>query len=167
PQLQLQVPAAFAADVDRPALAQRQLRQELIALARSGAGAQEGHGGRSRGRQQAPRPAAGKEVLELPGEHYRLLRAAYQNAFGPKAQLPASAQKVPPFEPAILEMQATLLKRMQVSAADLQALGQRRAEAIRSAIIAAGGVAAGRVAITAGTSQPATAGQVAVKLGLK
>lgn len=165
PQLQLQVPAAFAPDVDRPALAKRKLRDELLALARSGAGA--GHGGRTRGRQQVPKPAAGKEVLELPGEHYRLLRAAYQNALGPKAPLPASAQKVPPFEPAILEMQSTLLERMQVSDADLQALGQRRAEAIRSAIVAAGGVAAGRVAITAATSQAATAGRVAVKLGLK
>jgi hypothetical protein len=165
PQLQLQVPAAFAPDVDRPAVAKRKLRDELIALARSGAGAD--HGGRTRGRQQAPKPAAGKEVLELPGEHYRLLRAAYQNAFGPKAPLPASAQKVPPFEPAILEMQSTLLERMQVSDADLHALGQRRAEAIRSAIVAAGGVAAGRVAITAATSQSATAGRVAVNLGLK
>jgi hypothetical protein len=164
PQLQLQVPAAYASDVDRPALAKRKLRDELIALARSGAGA--GHGGRTRGRQ-APQPAAGKEVLELPGEHYRLLRAAYQNALGPKAPLPASAQKVPPYEPAILEMQSTLLQRMQVSDADLQALGQRRAEAIRSAIVAAGGVAAGRVAITAATPQSATAGRVAVKLGLK
>ncbi|MGH8180632.1 MAG: DUF748 domain-containing protein [Steroidobacteraceae bacterium] len=167
PQLQLQVPAAFAPDIDRPALAKRKLRDELIALARSGAGAPEGRGGHGRGRQQAPRPAAGKEVLELPGEHYRLLRVAYQNAFGPKAPLPASAQKVPPYDPAILEMQAALLKRTQVSAADLQALGERRAEAIRSAILAAGGVAAGRIAITAGASQPATAGQVAVKLGLK
>jgi hypothetical protein len=168
PQLQLQVPAAFAADVDRPALAKRKLRDELIALANSGAGAAQGRGrGRAAGRQQAPRPAAGKEVLELPGTHYRLLRAAYQSAFGPKAPLPASAQKVPPYAAAILEMQTALLKRMQVSDADLQALGQRRAEAIRSAIIAGGGVPAGRVAITAGTSQPATAGQVAVKLGLK
>ncbi|HEX5459164.1 MAG TPA: DUF748 domain-containing protein [Steroidobacteraceae bacterium] len=169
PQLQLQVPATFAADVDRAALAKRKLRAELIALARSGAGAPEGRGRRTRGRQQAPRPrpTAGKEVLELPASHYRLLRAAYQNAFGPKAPLPASAQKVPPFDPAILEMQAALLKRMQVSEADLQALGQRRAEAIRSAIVAAGGVAAGRIAITAAGPQPATAGQVAVKLGLK
>ena len=167
PQLQLQVPAAFAPDVDRPALARGKLRDQLIALARSGAGGSGGRGERTHGRQQAPKPAAGKEVLELPREHYRLLRAAYQNAFGPKAPLPASAQKVPPFEPAILEMQATLLQRMQVSDADLQALGQRRAEAIRSAIVAAGGVAAGRVAITAATSQSATAGRVVVKLGLK
>lgn len=158
PQLQLQVPAAFAADLDRPALAQRHLRQELIALARSGAGG---------GKQAAPSPTAGREVLELPGEHYRLLRAAYQNAFGPKAQLPATAQKVPPYEPAILEMQSALLKRMQVSDADLQALGQKRAEAIRAAIVAAGGVTAGRVTITAATPEPATAGKVAVKLGLK
>jgi hypothetical protein len=168
PQLQLQVPAAFAPDVDRPGLAKRKLRDELIALAGTGAGAPQGRGrGRAGGRQQASRPAAGKEVLELPATHYRLLRAAYQSAFGPKAPLPASAQKVPPYDPAILEMQTALLKRTQVSDADLQALGQRRAEAIRSAIIAGGGVAAGRVAITAGTSQPATAGQVAVKLGLK
>lgn len=159
PQLQLQVPAAFAADVDRPALAQRQLRHELIALARTGAGARNGHGKAA--------PAAGREVLELPGEHYRLLRAAYQNVFGPKAPLPAAAQKVPPFDPAILELQSALLARTQVSDADLQALGEQRAQAIRSAILSAGGVAAGRVAITAAKAQSSAAGQVTVALGLK
>jgi hypothetical protein len=106
-------------------------------------------------------------VLELPGEHYRLLRTAYQNAFGPKAPLPATAQKVPPYEPAILEMQSALLKRMQVSDADLQALAEKRAAAIRAAIVAAGGVDAARVAITAATPQSAADGKVTVKLGLK
>jgi len=159
PQLTLQVPAVYAADVDRPALAERKLRDELITLARSGAGARDGHG-------QA-QPTAGREVLELPGEHYRLLRAAYQNTFGPKTPLPAVAQKVPPYDAAILEMQSALLKRTDVSDADLQALAQRRAEAISSAIIKAGGVAAGRVAITAAAAQPPVAGRVAVKLGLK
>ncbi|MFI4910018.1 MAG: DUF748 domain-containing protein [Steroidobacterales bacterium] len=166
PQLQLLVPAVFSPDVDRPALAQHQLRHELITLARSGAGAPRRQGRANRGQQQAPRPAAGREVLELPGEHYRLLRAAYQNAFGPKAALPDAAQKVPPYDPAILEMQSALLKRMQVSDAELQALAQQRAQAIRAAIVAAG-VAAGRVAITATAQQPAAGGKVAVKLGLK
>jgi hypothetical protein len=164
PQLQLQVPAAFAADVDRPALARRQLRQELIGLARSGAASRPGA---SRGKRPGPSPTAGPEVLELPGEHYRLLRAAYQSAFGPKAALPATAQKVPPYEPAILEMQSALLKRMQVSDADLQALGEKRAEAIRAAIVAAGGVAAARVAITGAAPESPAAGKVTVKLGLK
>ncbi|MFZ0551962.1 MAG: hypothetical protein WAM21_14270, partial [Steroidobacteraceae bacterium] len=108
-----------------------------------------------------------REVLELPGEHYRLLRAAYQNAFGAKAPLPATAQKVPPYEPAILEMQSALLKRAQISPADLQALGEQRAQAIRAAILAAGGVAAGRVAISAAAPQPPNAGKVTVALGLK
>jgi hypothetical protein len=166
PQLQLLVPAVFSPDVDRLALAQHQLRHELITLARSGAGAPRRQGHANRGQQQAPRPAAGREVLELPGEHYRLLRAAYQNAFGPKAALPDAAQKVPPYDPAILEMQSALLKRMQVSDAELQALAQQRAQAIRAAIVAAG-VAAGRVAITATAQQPAAGGKVAVKLGLK
>jgi Domain of Unknown Function (DUF748) len=161
PQLQLQVPAVFAPDIDRPALAQRQLRHELIALARSGAGAPGKHG------KAIPQPTAGREVLELPGEHYRLLLAAYQNAFGSKAPLSAAAQKVPPFEPAILEMQSALLKRAQVSDADLQALGQQRAQAIRSAILAAGGVAPGRVGIAAAAAQPPAAGKVTVALGLK
>lgn len=167
PQLQLQVPVAFAADVDKPALAQRQLQDELLALARNGA--LEGGGRRSarKGRPPAAQAPVGREVLELPAAHYRLLRAAYQNAFGAKAPLPAAAQKVPPFEPAILEMQSALLERTQVSDADLQALGQRRAQAIRSAILSAGGVDAGRIGITAATSQAATAGKVAVKLGLK
>jgi len=164
PQLQLQVPAVFSPDIDRPALAQRQLRHQLIALARSGAGAPTGHG---RGRQPTPAPAAGREVLELPGEHYRLLVAAYHDAFGPKAPLPLVAQKVPPYDPAILEMQSALLKRMQVSDADLQALGQQRAQAIRAAILAAGGVAAGRVGISAAAAQSPTAGKVTVALGLK
>jgi uncharacterized protein involved in outer membrane biogenesis len=164
PQLRLQVPAVFAPDIDRPALAQRQLRHELIALARSGAGAPS-HG--KVDRPPTPEPAAGREVLELPGEHYRLLRAAYQNAFGPKAPLPAAAQKVPPYEPAIVEMQSALLKRAAISDADLQALGEQRAQAIRSAILSAGGVAAGRVGITAAAAQPPTAGKVTVALGLK
>ncbi len=161
PQLQLQVPATFAPDVDTPALAQRQLRHELLGLARAGAGGRKA----SRGRQQAA-PTAGRAALELPAEHYRLLRADYQKTFGPKAALPAAAQKVPPFDPAILEMQSALLKRKQISAGDLQALGQQRAQAIRSAILSAG-VAAGRVAITAAAPESAAAGQVAVKLGLK
>ncbi|MDE2449714.1 MAG: DUF748 domain-containing protein [Gammaproteobacteria bacterium] len=163
PQLQLQVPAVYAADIDRPALAQRQLQHQLITLARSGAGARDSRGGG----KQAPSATAGREVLELPGEHYRLLRTAYQSAFGPKAQLPATAQKVPPYEPAILDMQSALLKRIQVSDADFQDLAQRRAQAIRSALLAAGGVDAGRIAITPAASESATAGKVAVKLGLK
>ena len=164
PQLQLQIPAVFSPDIDRPALAQRQLRHRLIALARSGAGAPAGRG---RSRQRAPAPTAGREVLELPGEHYRLLVAAYHDAFGPKAPLPAAAQKVPPYDPAILQMQSALLERTQISDADLQALGQQRAQAIRAAILAAGGVAAGRVGITAAAAQPPSAGKVTLALGLK
>ena len=162
PQLQLQVPAVYASDVDKPALAKHQLRDELLTLARSGAGQREGHP------RSTPAPV-GREVLELPGMHYRLLRAAYQQAFGAKTPLPAAAQKVPPapYEPAILELQSALLQHIQVSDADLQALGQRRAQAIRSAILAAGGVAAGRVGVTAASPQHATAGKVAVTLGLK
>jgi uncharacterized protein involved in outer membrane biogenesis len=160
PQLQLQVPAAFAPDIDKPALAQRQLRHQLISLARSGAGVRTGHG------REAPKPAAGREVLELPGEHYRLLRAAYQEAFGPKAPLPGAAQKVPPYDPAILEMQAALLKRTVISEGDLQALGEQRAQAVRAAILAAG-VAAARVGIGAAAAQSATDGKVTVALGLK
>ncbi|MGA7538826.1 MAG: DUF748 domain-containing protein, partial [Steroidobacteraceae bacterium] len=165
PQLQLQVPAVFAPEVDRPALARRRLRDELLALARSGAAARAGH--KRAARQPAGVAPVGREVLELPAVHFRLLRAAYQNTFGPKAPLPPAAQKVPPFDAAILEMQAALLKRMPVSDADLQALAERRAQAIRAAILSVGGVAAGRVAITAATSQPAAAGKVAAKLGLR
>ena len=162
PQLQLQVPAVYAADVDRPALGRRQLQHELISLARSGVGRKA-----TRGQQQSPSPPAGREVLELPRMHYRLLLAAYRSAFGPKAPLPGAAQKVPPYDPAILELQSALLEHIQVSDGDLQDLAQRRAQAIRSAILAAGGVAAARVGTTAARPQPAANGRVAVKLGLK
>lgn len=99
--------------------------------------------------------------------HYRLLLAAYQKAFGPKVTLPGPAQKVPPYEPAILALQSALLEHIQVSDTDLQDLARRRAQAIRSAIVSAGGVDAGRVGTLAATPEPATAGKVTVKLGLK
>jgi hypothetical protein len=99
--------------------------------------------------------------------HYRLLVTAYRNAFGAKAALPATAQKVPPYDPAILELQSALLKRVQVSDADLQDLATRRAQAVRAAIVAAGGVDAARIGIGAAAPQPSAAGKVPVKLGLK
>ncbi|HVS78092.1 MAG TPA: DUF748 domain-containing protein [Steroidobacteraceae bacterium] len=163
PQLRLEVPAVYAPDVDGPALAHRRLRDELLALARSGAAGRKA----ARPPRQPATPTAGAEVLELPAEHFRLLRAAYRNEFGPKAPLPAAARKVPPFEPAIHEMQSELLKRMRISDADLQALGQRRAQAIHAAILAAGGVEPGRVGVTAAAAQRGESGRVAVKLGLK
>ncbi len=167
PQLHLQVPAVFAPDVDRAALARRRLRDELLALARSGAAAARA-GRAGRGGARTPKAPTGPEALELPMAHYRLLRAAYRNAFGRGAPLPAAARKVPPFEPAIAQMQAALLDRMQVSDVELRALGERRAQAIRSAILAAGGgVDAGRVAIAAAAPQRAASGKVVVKLGLK
>ena len=167
PQLQLQIPAVYAADVDRPALAQQQLQHELITLARSGVGRRSGRGNATHGQQEGPPSTAGREVLELPGMHYRLLLAAYQKAFGPKVTLPGPAQKVPPYEPAILALQSALLEHIQVSDTDLQDLARRRAQAIRSAIVSAGGVDAGRVGTLAATPEPATAGKVTVKLGLK
>lgn len=167
PQLSLQVPAVFAPEVDRRALAQGRLREELLALSRSGAPTPRRGGRAARLRGAAPRPPAGPEALELPAAHYRLLRAAYRNTFGPKAPLPAAAQKVPPFERAILALQSALLERIQVSEVELQALGERRAQAIRAAILATGGIDAGRVEVTAAARRPATAGQVVVELGLK
>ncbi len=100
----------YAADVDKPALAQRQLRHELITLARSGAGRRNSPGKPPRGQQQSPPSTAGREVLELPGMHYRLLLAAYRKAFGPKAPMPSAAQKVPPYDPAILELQSAVAR---------------------------------------------------------
>jgi hypothetical protein len=166
PQLQLQVPAVFAPDVDTAALARRRLRDELLALARSGAAAASG-GRVGRGTARTPKPPTGPEALELPMAHYRLLRAAYRNTFGRGAPLPAAARKVPPFEPAIAQLQSALLERMQVSEVELRALGERRAQAIRSAILSAGGIDAGRVGITAAAPQRSASGKVIVKLGLK
>ena len=121
----------------------------------------EGAAGRCAGGKGRPRRRpTGPEVLELPAAHYRLLRAAYQKPFGPKAPLPAAAQKVPPFEPAILELQSALLARMAVSDPTSQALAEQRAQAIRAAIIAAGAVAAGRIGTAAPAARPATAGKV-------
>lgn len=165
PQLQLQVPAVFAPDIDRPALARARLRDELLALARTGAAAPASHG--RAGRRAAAAAPVGQEVFELPAAHFRLLRAAYQQAFGPKKPLPAAAQKVPPFGPAIREMESTLLEQVRISDADLQSLADHRAQAIRAALLSAPGLAAARVVITSAAPQRGPAGEVAVKLGLK
>jgi Domain of Unknown Function (DUF748) len=161
PQLQLQVPAVFAPAVDRPALARQRLREELLALARSGAAGRRGRHGAS------ATPPMGPEVLELPAAHYRLLRAAYRQTFGTKAALPAAAGKVPPFEPAIHALRSALLARMAVSDSDLEVLAAQRAQSIRAAVMAAGPVAAGRIGTAAPAARAATGGQVIVELGLK
>jgi uncharacterized protein involved in outer membrane biogenesis len=163
PQLQLQVPATFAPDVDRAALAKRQLRDELLTLARTGAlgpgPGRAGHGGSAL--------PAGPEVLELPVAHLRLLRAAFSRTFGPNAPLPVAARKAPPFEPAIHALQAALLSRMRITDAQLQGLGERRAQAIRAALLGAGSLDPGRIGISAAAPQAAVGGQAVLKLGLK
>jgi hypothetical protein len=158
PQLSLMVPEVFAPDVDGPALAQRRLREQLLALASSGA---------IRGRRGTAAAPTGAEALELPMAHYRLLRAEYSKTFGPTAPLPMAARKVPPFSSAIRALQSALLERMRTSKVELQALGVRRAQAIRAAVLAAGGIDAGRVAVAAAAPQHAAGGQVLVELSLK
>ena len=77
PQLQLQVPAVFSPDIDKPALAQRQLRHELIALARSGAGV-------------APWPGHGRQAGNRLRRHGRA-----GSAGASRGALPAAARRLP------------------------------------------------------------------------
>ena len=87
-----------------------------------------------------------------------------------REQALASRKGAPPTKPPTA--QPAVLEPVDIPASELLALGERRAAAIRSAILATPGIAAARVSIAAGPPQPCPrcvtpAGEVAVALGLK
>ncbi len=143
PQLELDVPVAFSPDLDRPALARRALQGKLVALKQKDAS----------GRKQSV-PADDTSLAD-PAEHFRLLAAEYRVELGKDAPLPDSAAAVeaakkkkgetPAFDPAIADLEAALIAKVQVTESDFEELGKRRAHSIQEALLGGGEVAAGRV----------------------
>ncbi len=144
PQLELDVPMAFSADLDRPVLAHGALDEKLLAL-------QQKEASNHKGANDAD-PAA---ALSDPAQHYRLLAAEYRAELGKDAQLPDSAVAVeaakkkkgetPAFDPAIADLENALLMRVQVTDSDLEELGKKRGHAVLDALVSRGGVDATRV----------------------
>ena len=183
PQLQLDVPMAFSADLDRPVLARRQLRNKLLALQQKGPPARKGAA------PAAPAtpgdPAAGgtpgdddsAAVLSDPATHYLLLAGEYRAELGKDAQLPDSALAVeaarkkkgdtPAFDPAIADLENALMMRVEVTDSDLENLGKRRAHSIQDALLGGGEIDASRVFLVNAPPKGDAKDAVRVELALK
>jgi uncharacterized protein involved in outer membrane biogenesis len=136
PQLELDVPAAFSSDLDRRSLAAARLNQQLA---------------QASGRNRKAVVPLDESVLSDPVQHLRLLLAAYRSEMK-GAEVPASVKAAneaktkdaATLAPAIRDLEAPLIERIQVADTDLQQLGTERAQAIQSELVA-GGVDGSRV----------------------
>ena len=174
PSLELDVPSAYAPELDRPALARAILTQRLIVLSgQRGAGS-----GSDNRRDAASAPFA--NPLADPAEHFRLLLAAYRSELGKAASLPpeveaAAAPKKsrkseappPDLAPAIGALEAALLPRVKVSDDRLNSLGRRRARAIQDALLGAGKIEPQRLYVLNTAPTGIDGARVRFELGLK
>jgi hypothetical protein len=161
PQLKLDVPAAYATDLDRKALATARLRQQMV----------QGAHDRKNAKSGAP---ADESALADPVEHLRLAAAQYRSQMK-GADMPQSAQKAlqsktqdpKELESAIHDLEAPMIERVQVPDADLEELGTKRAQAIQDALVA-GGVDPTRVFVVKENRPPeGGGGKVRVEMSLK
>ena len=165
PQLELDVPMAFSADLDRPVLARRGLQGKLIALKQKETA---GH------KQAGP---IDETILVDPAEHFRLLAAEYRAELGKDAVFPDSAVAVeaakkkkdetPAFDPAIADLEAALMPRVEVTDSNLEELGKRRAHSIQEALLGGGEVDAARVFLINAPPKADVKDVVRVEMALK
>jgi len=153
PQLKLEVPIVYSAELDRPQLAAARLRDELLARELN-----------TREGKRHP-DTAGEIALADPQKHFKLLVDQYRADLGKDAALPPTAaavqqagRKETPPDEAINDLNAALINHIQVTDDDLQGLGKQRAEAIQEVLVSQGQVEAARVFIV-NRSQPAAAGR--------
>lgn len=161
-KLQLDVPIAYSAQLDGPALATAHLEEQLRALEQKG-----------RANGNAPSSSSPPD----PQARFQLLLRAYRTARGKDAALPAAAQAMaspskkgtapPDLAAANAALQSELLADVSVPDTALQQLGKERAQAIQQALVQ-GQIAAERVFIIGSAPHPpAEAERVRVELALK
>ncbi len=183
-QLQLEVPASFVPDADRPALAKAHLQKRLLSLAGAPASASTAHDGSTANTATSSAPAAAESAaatepaLTNPVRRYHLLVQLYHAELGKDAALPEAAQAfaaaskqkgaTPDATGADTELESALLPKFPVADDELSALGRHRARAIQDALLSGGQLDPSRVFVTTGESKPAAeAGGVRVELALK
>jgi len=173
PGLELDVPSAYAPNLDRPALTRAMLSEKLVELSRQ----QSASGGKHRRSEDAT--VSDPNPLADPPEHFRLLLAEYRSELGKDAALPPEAQAVasakkpkkgeapPDLDSGIGALEVALLERMKVPDDELNSLGRHRARAIQDAILGAGKIDPKRLYVlnTATTGVDGT--RVRFELGLK
>jgi hypothetical protein len=143
PQLKLEVPIVYSAELDRPQIAGSRLRAELLKSVLN-----------SRAGRKHP-DTAGELALADPEKHFKLLVEQHQADLGKDAPLPPTAVAVQKagskegasYDDAINDLNAALLSHVQVTDSDLEALGKARAEAIENTLVSEGQVEAARVFI--------------------
>ena len=163
PQLKLDVPITYSATLDRPKLAEVRLHEQLQGRAQS-----------SRHGKKHP-DTAGAEAFADPKKHFELLLEQYKEVAGKEAPLPDTVNAVlaskgkdtPAYEPAIADLNAALLKSIEVPESDLVDLGKNRARAIQDALIVEGGIEPSRVFIVDAPPKPEGGDKVKVEIALK
>jgi hypothetical protein len=156
PQLKLDVPIVFSRSLDRPQIAAARLREALLARVQN----------TSAGKKHPD--TAGEMALTDPEKHFHLLVDQYKADVGKDAQLPPSAlavqaakgKEAAPYDPAIADLNAALIDHIEVTDADLEALGKQRAKAIQDALLSGGQVDPSRVFIVNATPKPDTGDKV-------
>jgi len=163
PQLKLDVPITYSKGLDQPQLAAAKLRADLEARI----------AGTRAGRKHPD--TAGETLLADPKKHYELLLEQFRAVAGKDAALPESVQAVqnakrkesPPYDQAISDLDAALISHIEVSDADLVALGKERARAIQDALLSDGQIEPARVFIVDTPPKPDSGGKVKVEMAVK
>lgn len=161
-KLQLDVPVAYSAQLDGPALAAAHLDEQLRAPDQKG---------------RANANAASPSGQPDPQARFQQLLRAYRTARGKDAPLPDAAQAMasppkkatapPDLAAANAALQSELVADINVPDTELQQLGKQRAQAIQQALLQ-GQIAADRVFVIGNAPQPpAEADHVRVELALK
>jgi hypothetical protein len=157
PQLKLEVPIVYSAELDREHIAAARLRSELLARELN-----------TREGKRHP-DTAGELALADPQKHFKLLVEQFHADLGKDTPLPPSAAAVqqaghkeqPSYDEAINDLNAALINHIQITDSDLESLGKQRASAIEGALVSEGQVEASRVFIVNRTQPEGAAKQPA------
>jgi hypothetical protein len=147
PQLQLEVLGAFDAVADKAALARTSLEARLLAL---------------KAEETPGTPAAPL----APEERARLVRVAYERAFGAAPATPAPADPAAA-APTPGQLEQRLVETADVKPEALAALANGRAEAVKSFLIADGRLTPERVVVTPDAADHPGAGKAQVAFRLE
>ena len=150
PQLQLDVPASYAADLDSRALAKATLDAMLAA--------------------QAPQGVAALD----PAKHFDLLVELHRKQFGKEALLPgvaaetfANRKKKPSFDAGIAALETALTGAQAMTPAELDSLATARARAVEEVLVGQGGIDGGRVFVVAPSARPPANGKARLEMSLR
>ena len=159
PQLKIEVPIAWVADLDRPALAEKR----FLAQVRD---AQADKAGRKKSAAAAP----DFEQMD-PAARVEVLTPLYVKDMGGEPKYPESVTSIKP-KPELAAAKADFLTQalhahITISDADLTALGQRRAMAIQQALLAGTQVDPARVFLVANGKAKNQDGGVRLEMSLK